>query len=93
MKLSKVILFEGPDGPVTIRPPSYGAFKRLRREREQLADALTEQVAQLPDLGDVPEDDDQSPEARAERQRQQKDRGQQNAHQLAVHVPLNDSTR
>lgn len=52
--------FDDPTGQVTIRPPKYGAFKRLRHERERLAEQMAEALAALPILDSLPAAGDQS---------------------------------
>lgn len=64
------IEFDGPDDTttlVTIRPPKYGAYKRIRRERERIAEALQREMDDLPVLDSMPGDSDETDEAKAKR--------------------------
>lgn len=61
------IEFPEPTGLVTIQPPKWGAYKRIRRERERIQEALLEKVAELDTLDAMPATDDNSEEAKEKR--------------------------
>lgn len=68
-----LILIEFPNNLlVTLRPPTYGGFKRVRRERERLNEAAHAQVAALPEIPEAGETegvDDAPTRARLGRER------------------------
>jgi hypothetical protein len=64
------IEIEFDDKTVTIRPPRYGALKRLDRERERISDIVAEKIAAFDKLDPIPKAaDDETDEQRAERVR------------------------
>lgn len=58
------IVIDFPDAPhkedriVTVRPPKYGALKRLRAEREKIANEANRQMEDLPEIPAPIESDD-----------------------------------
>lgn len=58
-----------PPGLVTIAVPKWGAYKRIRRERQKISDALTDKVAALKDLEPMPDAADTSDAAKAKRKK------------------------
>lgn len=64
------ITIEFPDfGTVTIKHLKFGAYRRIRAERQRVAQDITAQITALPDLPPIPTADDASPEASTERAR------------------------
>lgn len=61
----EIIIDDFPDGEVTVRPPRFGAMKRLRAERARLARAGETQIAAWD--AEHPTGDDDEPEVRARR--------------------------
>lgn len=60
--------FEGcADGKVKLPPPKWGQYKRIRGERERIAELLVEQVQDLDPLEALPAAGDLSDEAREKR--------------------------
>lgn len=64
-----VIDFPDPTGKVTVRQPTWGGYKRLRREHETLAQGARDAIAALPKLDAMPDAGDDSDEAAATRER------------------------
>lgn len=55
--------FPDPTGKVTLRPPKYGAYRRLQNERQREVGNMTEKAALLPKLDPIPRDQsDDTPE-------------------------------
>lgn len=52
-----------PDGPVTIRPPTFGALKRLRAERRTLARKAEDQIAVWDEANPEPEPSEEPSDA------------------------------
>lgn len=50
--------FPNPTGKVILRPPKYGAYRRLQGERQRAMAEMTEQIAALPPLEELPKDSD-----------------------------------
>lgn len=48
-------VIEFPDKSVTIRPPKYGALKRLDAERERISDEVAEKIAAWEKLEPIPD--------------------------------------
>lgn len=56
-----------PAGPVTLKSPVWGSYKRIRAERERIADEANTRLQALPDLPTMPDATDDSEEAQAKR--------------------------
>jgi hypothetical protein len=63
-------VIEFPSGPVTIRPPKYGALKRLDAERQRISDQVADVIMGFGKLEPIPkEQPEPTDEERAERTR------------------------
>lgn len=61
------VIMDFPTGPVTIKPPTWGAYKRIRAERQRLVDEMQERIDAKEPLEPLPDAGDTSADAQIDR--------------------------
>jgi hypothetical protein len=69
------IEFPDPTGTVTLRPPKFGAYRRLAMERERAIGTMNEEIALLPKLDPLPRKaDEDTPPDEVDRRQAERER-------------------